>query len=795
MNIFDGIVEDIADPLRVGRVRVRVFGKHTDDKNLIPTSSLPWASVLQTATASLSGIGKSAGRLLRGSWVKVVFVDPDCQYPLVLGSIHGIPASPITTKATNEELYQYTNGVLVSSDGTPVTDSSGTPVQSGSTETVVPKGVKRAKDYTSVSWKCVELILTSEGFRANAYLDPVGIPTIGYGTVYYPDGTKVKLGDTITKVKAAEYVTDSINKTYLPRVQKVITSPVTQSMVDALVSLVYNLGSLKKTSNLVTDLNACKYELAASRFTDYNKAKGQVLAGLTFRREKEKKVFLSDGIPNALGELDEFNSIPDPVIPGNPIDPEVVFEPEAETNKIIGERGFSDPSGKYPTYRNEPDTNRLARHERITETSVYRKEIMRDKNVPIAGSDKTWNQSPPPYNAMYPFNDVHCSESGHLLEFDDTPNSRRINLQHASGTFIEVDNNGTLVNQIIGDGYHIYERNGFVHIKGTLNVTVDSAYNLRVLGKTNIEIDGETTINVYNNVKLNVSGDLQTVVGGNHREYVKGEYSLKVDGDIALDGANIHLNSGKATALEPPKSVRTPETVELSELMVVTRGTESAMHYETPEEGIPPAAYEATRIKTGEANIEELKEEVKESESESVSVPVTVPDVTGNCDLINQMKEFPPNLELSRHYTLGAFNKNGARPIIQQMGLKPHEIVCNLKMLAIKCLDIVRDTYPHIIITSGFRRPGDAANSSATSRHYYGEAVDIQFPGFSRKEVLEAVKVIATKIPFDQLILEYEGKSTVWVHISYKSIGNRKQIFTMNNHKRVGDFGKLTLVE
>jgi hypothetical protein len=82
-----GIVEDIDDPKQLGRVRVRVFGIHTHDKSLIPTNSLPWASVQQpTTSAANSGIGQNP-KLLNGTLVTVVFMDESMQMPLVLGSV------------------------------------------------------------------------------------------------------------------------------------------------------------------------------------------------------------------------------------------------------------------------------------------------------------------------------------------------------------------------------------------------------------------------------------------------------------------------------------------------------------------------------------------------------------------------------------------------------------------------------------------------------------------------------------------------------------------------------------
>jgi hypothetical protein len=90
---FQGVVEDRRDPLKLGRVRVRCLGIHTEDKTQIPTESLPWAHVLMPVTsASISGIGQSPTGLVDGTWVFGFFRDGDaCQEPVIMGSFPGIP--------------------------------------------------------------------------------------------------------------------------------------------------------------------------------------------------------------------------------------------------------------------------------------------------------------------------------------------------------------------------------------------------------------------------------------------------------------------------------------------------------------------------------------------------------------------------------------------------------------------------------------------------------------------------------------------------------------------------------
>lgn len=92
-RIWEGVVEDINDPQQVGRVRVRVIGLHTDDRNAIPTESLPWAMVVMPCnSASVSGVGASPTGILTGTTVALYFRDaPDNQQPVVLGTFNGFP--------------------------------------------------------------------------------------------------------------------------------------------------------------------------------------------------------------------------------------------------------------------------------------------------------------------------------------------------------------------------------------------------------------------------------------------------------------------------------------------------------------------------------------------------------------------------------------------------------------------------------------------------------------------------------------------------------------------------------
>lgn len=133
-NWWIGVVEDRKDPEYLGRCRVRIFGYHTDNKELLATKDLPWAVPIQPITsASLSGIGSSPLGPVEGTWVVGFFLDgEDMQQPAMFGTIatkaatlsfESIPEKPAVTN-TND-------GVIKDGSGKPIVDGQGEPIKSG----------------------------------------------------------------------------------------------------------------------------------------------------------------------------------------------------------------------------------------------------------------------------------------------------------------------------------------------------------------------------------------------------------------------------------------------------------------------------------------------------------------------------------------------------------------------------------------------------------------------------------------------------------------------------------------
>lgn len=148
------------------------------------------------------------------------------------------------------------------------------------------------KQSNNLSDNGMKLLEQFEGLRLEAYLDSAGIATIGFGTIKYPDGNKVKKGDKITKDQAKEYKLHDL-KEFESTVNTSVTVPLSQNQYDALVSLSYNIGSgAFKNSTLLKKLNSGDYKGAADQFLVWNKVNSKRVQGLVNRREAERNLFL-----------------------------------------------------------------------------------------------------------------------------------------------------------------------------------------------------------------------------------------------------------------------------------------------------------------------------------------------------------------------------------------------------------------------------------------------------------------------------------------------------------------------
>jgi len=141
----------------------------------------------------------------------------------------------------------------------------------------------------------IRLIQEFEGLRLTSYLCSAGVPTIGYGATFYEDGSKVKLGQTITNAQAEQLLKDHLKEFEGSVLGLLNTTKVNQNQFDALVSFTYNLGAgnLAKSQLLrFVKLNPNDPRIAAE-FLKWNRAGGEVSTGLVRRRKKEAQLYFT----------------------------------------------------------------------------------------------------------------------------------------------------------------------------------------------------------------------------------------------------------------------------------------------------------------------------------------------------------------------------------------------------------------------------------------------------------------------------------------------------------------------
>lgn len=179
-----------------------------------------------------------------------------------------------------------------------------------------------------ISGQGLAFIKAFEGLELEAYRDIVGVWTIGFGwtgpiggfetvaeAVAANNGEPLSIGDAYAEELLGEHV-----ETYANAVLRALAPGValSQNQFDALVSLTYNIGvAAMKKSTFMRRLNNGDYEGCAKAMLWWNKAGGNVVAGLKRRREAEAALFLTPDVevcPVDYGGLDARSSVVDGLI-------------------------------------------------------------------------------------------------------------------------------------------------------------------------------------------------------------------------------------------------------------------------------------------------------------------------------------------------------------------------------------------------------------------------------------------------------------------------------------------------
>ena len=272
-------------------------------------------------------------------------------------------------------------------------------------------------------------------------------------------------------------------------------------------------------------------------------------------------------------------------------EPIIIGSLPGRPSEEAGEGGFYDPNKIFPRHINEPDTNRLAvnakdedgnetnphlalelrRSTRITglATADFDATTAADASAITASDTDTWDQPEIAYATIYPNNHVYESESGHLLEFDDTADNERIHLYHKTGSSFEFNPNGDRVQIIKGIDYKLTSSHNLVNIEGRSDISiggrhrilinkdgaVDNNYDIQVGPNANVNIQVDTgdinLVTKQGKVNVNSGGDYNVKVGGNYTMTVAGNRTITTEGETIDNTTGAVTHRGDTIDLNP----------------------------------------------------------------------------------------------------------------------------------------------------------------------------------------------------------------------------------------------------
>jgi hypothetical protein len=171
-------------------------------------------------------------------------------------------------------------------------------------------------------------------------------------------------------------------------------------------------------------------------------------------------------------------------------------------------------ASRNPNRPDESTFSRLATNEKIDKTIVEFKKKTLTKDVQTAEHSVKWSEPETKYDAVFPYNKVTQTESGHVFEMDDTPGKERIQLAHRTGTFVEIFPDGKRVQKVVKDDYEVILGDKDVVVAGNCNVTIQGKARLFVQNDYDLRVDGDYNIVVNGNMKTMVAKNITTTSDG-----------------------------------------------------------------------------------------------------------------------------------------------------------------------------------------------------------------------------------------------------------------------------------------
>ena len=271
-------------------------------------------------------------------------------------------------------------------------------------------------------------------------------------------------------------------------------------------------------------------------------------------------------------------------VPGDSAIFQVILEEQATRSRYPDIAYLGEPTTPRMArglYGNFPTTSPLSGFGIVAQKKFWRQELGTGFRVAENNVDK-WMEPDPQglYGAKYPYNHVHQTESGHIIEMDDTPGFERLHRYHRTGTFEEIGSLGQRVTKVVNEDYHIilnndYWRvvgNRYESIQGKLDIFSSRGYFHKTEGTIEFDAAGAVSVNTptdtfsvnANDIILDAgAGALimkaksfsRQVQTSEHTDSVAGNSTLKVSGEYKCKAGSMKLTGRGKVGISSPMGV------------------------------------------------------------------------------------------------------------------------------------------------------------------------------------------------------------------------------------------------
>ena len=219
--------------------------------------------------------------------------------------------------------------------------------------------------------------------------------------------------------------------------------------------------------------------------------------------------------------------------------------------------GMQDPTGEYPKreYNFGTSINKAARGIEINDLYVGGG----DFGVPL--------NIAPQRPSEYPFNDVNETQSGHVVEYDDTPGGERILIKHRKGAGVEMRADGSVVISAVNNKVEVTGGDQTVIVEGHGNLIYNGNLNLKVTGDYNVDVGGNYNVNVAGNKVEAIEHNHRTTVTGHSQYTTKKTKTTKTIGthtDIMLADNNQYVKFDQTNYVEGAIEIASEDNIFMS---------------------------------------------------------------------------------------------------------------------------------------------------------------------------------------------------------------------------------------